>query len=207
MLAERALLDAPREVRAHWFEMEIELTRGQALDLNATTCREFDPNIARRVAILKSGRYTIVRPLLLGARAAGRTDLDTAYQAFGEPLGEAFQFRDDLLGAFGSTAETGKPVGDDLREGKPTYLLACAQRRVSGASTRLLRRVGTADLDASAVRSLQQLLDECGAHAEVEERLATLEMQALDALDRMPVDNSVRDRLQALAAAAVWRQS
>src|SRR5436305_107189 len=85
---------------------------------------------ARRIARYKSGKYTIERPLHVGAALAGRyADLHESLSAYGDPLGEAFQLRDDLLGAFGDEAQTGKPVGDDLREGKPTPLLAIASDR------------------------------------------------------------------------------
>ena len=84
---------------------------------------------AERVCRYKSAKYTIERPLHLGAVLANpdrATELMTAFSAYGLPLGDAFQMRDYVLGAFGDTATTGKPVGDDLREGKPTPLMAIA---------------------------------------------------------------------------------
>ena len=87
------------------------------------------------------GKYTVERPLHLGAALVGRLDdLAEPLSAYGLPLGEAFQMRDDVLGTFGDPAVTGKPVGEDLREGKPTPLLAIATaragaRRVESCST------------------------------------------------------------------------
>ena len=98
---------------------------GQYLDVLGTARAGTDLASARRIARYKSGKYTIERPLHLGAALAGRGDeLAAALSAYGDPLGEAFQLRDDILGTFGDSERTGKPVGDDLREGKPTPLLA-----------------------------------------------------------------------------------
>ena len=103
--------------------------------------------MAHRIARYKSGKYTVERPLHLGAALAGRLDdLAEPLSAFGLPLGEAFQLRDDILGTFGDPALTGKPVGEDLREGKPTPLLAIATARAGAAGLALLGRVGAADL-------------------------------------------------------------
>ena len=99
---------------------------------------------ARKICSYKSGKYTVERPLHLGAALAGRlADLRAPLSAYGDPLGEAFQLRDDLLGTFGDGAVTGKPVGEDLREGKPTTLLRAGPRggdrcgrRAAGSSLR-----------------------------------------------------------------------
>ena len=207
MLAERQLLDLSPAVRAYWYEMQVELTRGQALDMLHGTRRRVERADARRIAILKSGRYTVVRPLVLGALAAGRTDLERSYRAFGEPLGEAFQLRDDLLGAFGTAEHTGKPVGDDLREGKPTYLLACGQQLARGADARLLERCGDPALDDLTIRRIQHVLVDSGARAEVEARLAALGQQAFEALDAAEVPDEVRQELRTLAFSAIWRNT
>ena len=104
---------------------------GQYIDV-VGACRGGLPvERALLVARYKSGAYTVERPLHLGAVLADAdADLVEAFSAFGRPLGEAFQLRDDLLGVFGDEATTGKPVGDDLREGKPTVLLALATELV-----------------------------------------------------------------------------
>src|SRR6185436_14279074 len=113
---------------------------------------------ARRIARYKSGKYTIERPLHLGAALAGRLDdLRAPLTAYGDPLGEACQLRDDVLGSFGDSAVTGKPVGDDLREGKPTPMLAIAVEQVGAdpAAIALLDRVGAPDLTSDEVAALQ----------------------------------------------------
>src|SRR5690606_37629025 len=123
--ADRLLPRTSVEVQDVWDELRIELNVGQYLDLLGTARADTDHVAARRIARYKSGKYTIERPLHVGAALAGRLgELQAPLSAYGDPLGEAFQLRDDLLGAFGDAAATGKPVGDDLREGKPTPLMA-----------------------------------------------------------------------------------
>ncbi len=113
--ADLLLRDAPSGVLEVWDELRIELNVGQYLDILGTARGDTDPAAARRIARYKSGKYTIERPLHVGAAVAGRFhDLGAQLSAYGDPLGEAFQLRDDILGAFGESTMTGKPVGDDL---------------------------------------------------------------------------------------------
>ena len=104
----------------------------------------------RRICRYKTAKYTVERPLHLGAALAAPAraeDLAGPLSAFGLPLGEAFQLRDDLLDVFGDPSLTGKPVGDDLREGKPTLLVTLACAHATGPAARLLEeRLGAADL-------------------------------------------------------------
>jgi geranylgeranyl diphosphate synthase, type I len=204
-LAERLMLEQSVAVRREWHAMQVELTRGQALDLTAAARRDYTADSSRRIAILKSGRYTVVRPLTLGALTAARPDLVGPFADFGEPVGQAFQLRDDLLGAFGAEQTTGKPVGDDLREGKPTLLVAYARRRTSGAARALLDRIGCPDLDPSAIADIQDLLVTCGARDDVERAIDRLVANAFVALDRAPVEAEARTALRDLVAGAVWR--
>ena len=135
----------PTEVAAIWNELRVELNVGQYLDVLGTARGDTDLPRARRIARYKSGKYTIERPLHVGAALAGRYDeLHAALSAYGDPLGEAFQLRDDMLGAFGEETVTGKPVGDDLREGKPTPLLAVATARARPRAARRARAHRTA---------------------------------------------------------------
>ena len=113
-------------------EMRTEVTVGQYLDLLTQATGDTSVELAGKVARYKSAKYTVERPLLFGAALAGAPpELSAAYSAFGLPLGEAFQLRDDVLGVFGDPSETGKPAGDDLREGKRTALVALALREAS----------------------------------------------------------------------------
>ncbi len=135
-LADGLIRDVPHGVRDVWNDLRVELTMGQWIDITAAARRDRSPEVARWVASYKSGRYTVQRPLQLGAVFAGRPDLVDAYGAFGRPLGEAFQLRDDLLGVVGDPGCTGKPVGSDLRDGKATLLLAFALRLADGRGRR-----------------------------------------------------------------------
>ncbi len=207
VLAERLLLEQPAAVRREWHAMQVELTRGQTLDVAATMHRRHDAALSRRIAVLKSGRYTVVRPLALGALNAGRADLVAPFTTFGEPVGEAFQLRDDLLGAFGSEAATGKPVGDDLREGKATLLLAYARARASGAGAALLDRVGSPDLDENTISQIQDVLITSGARDEVERTIDMLAERAFGALDQAPIEYEARTALRDLVTRAIWRMS
>jgi geranylgeranyl diphosphate synthase type I len=199
--ADLLLRDAPAAALDVFTELRLEVNIGQYLDLLGTVRRDASVELARRICVYKSGRYTTERPLQLGAALAGRLDdLRTPLSAFGEPLGEAFQLRDDLLGVFGDTAVTGKPVGEDLREGKPTALYALAAAHADGAAAELLaRRFGAPDLDAAEVAQLQEVLVATGAKAAVERRIAELRDEALAALADVSITDEAREELAALA--------
>ncbi|NBR94679.1 MAG: polyprenyl synthetase family protein, partial [Actinobacteria bacterium] len=112
--------------------MRVELMAGQYLDIHGGSRPQMSVADALKIATFKSGKYTIERPLHFGAALAGADmELLTIYSAYGNPLGIAFQLRDDLLGVFGDSSVTGKPAGDDLLEGKRTALVAYAQERFS----------------------------------------------------------------------------
>jgi geranylgeranyl diphosphate synthase, type I len=168
--ADLLLSAAPRAALDVFTELRLEVNVGQYLDLLGTVRGEVSVEQARRISLYKSGKYTIERPLHLGAALAGRLDdLAPALSAFGRPLGEAFQLRDDLLGAFGDSQLTGKPVGEDLREGKPTALYAFAAAAADGAAAKLLAdRFGASDLTPGEVAELQGIFEETGARRQVE---------------------------------------
>ena len=182
-----------------------EVTAGQYLDLVSQSVGRSDEDLALRVVRFKSASYTVVRPLHLGAALAGADDtLLAALTAYAEPVGVAFQLRDDVLGVFGDPEETGKPAGDDLREGKRTVLLARTAERSGAAERRLLDRcVGDPDLDPTDLRRLRALIVASGALASVEQTIAGLEARGREALDAVP--HHVRPLLDALASAALRR--
>ena len=183
-----------------WHELRLELNVGQYLDLLATARADRDRVVAHRIARYKSGKYTIERPLHVGAALAGRLgDLQASLSAYGDPLGEAFQLRDDVLGAFGDPAVTGKPVGQDLREGKPTPLLAAAVERANDGRTDLLDRVGQPGLSDGEVMAIQRLLADGGALGEVEGLIERLTARAIDAIGAADITSRARAELVALA--------
>jgi geranylgeranyl diphosphate synthase type I len=198
--------DAPAVARRIFDELRLELCVGQHLDLVGTASGSSDARQAARIERYKSGKYTVERPLHLGAALAGRLpELADPLSEVGLPLGEAFQLRDDLLGVFGDSATTGKPVGDDLREGKLTPLLAAATARVDGAGAAVLAHVGCADISAEEVAAVQALLVECGACDEVERAIESLVEEALAALAVAPITDDARAALQELATYVAWR--
>lgn len=198
--ADHLIADAPRDARRVWDTLRIELNAGQYLDLHGTAYGESDPRRTQRIARYKSGKYTVERPLHLGAAIAGGLEaLADVLTAYGEPLGEAFQLRDDLLGAFGETEHTGKPVGDDLREGKPTTLLAEGLSRADEAARAVLATAGDHELDDAGVARIQEVLVEVGAKAAIEARVDALATEATGALDAAHLDGTVITALGELA--------
>lgn len=202
--ADQLLGDVPGDVWTVWNELRLELNVGQYLDLLGTARADRDRDLARRISRYKSGKYTIERPLHVGAALAGRlADLRASLSAYGDPLGEAFQLRDDVLGVFGDPARTGKPVGQDLREGKPTPLLAVAVERATGGArdgaADLLDRVGEPDLTDDDIGALQQVLVDSGAVAVIEDLIDTLTTRAIEAIDAAEVAPEARNELVDLA--------
>jgi geranylgeranyl diphosphate synthase type I len=181
-------------------QLRLELNIGQYLDMMGTAASRSDYATARRIACYKSGKYTVERPLHLGAALAGRLDdLAPALSAYGLPLGDAFQLRDDILGAFGEPAVIGKPVGEDLRDGKPTPLLAIATARAGARGRALLDRVGAGDLTDSEVADLQALLIETGAKDETERQVEVLTAEAIGALHESSLNPEASHALAELA--------
>jgi geranylgeranyl diphosphate synthase type I len=201
--ADSLLAGAPEAALRIWDELRVELNMGQYLDVVGTAKADADPARAWRIARYKSAKYTIERPLHLGVALAGGQaafdDWGDHLSAYGLPLGEAFQMRDDVLGVFGDEAITGKPVGDDLREGKPTPLLAAARERSDPSARPLLDRVGADGLSADDIAELQQVFEESGARAEIEATIGRLRSEALDAIDRAPYEPAVIEALTDLA--------
>ncbi|MGK5450928.1 polyprenyl synthetase family protein [Streptomyces radiopugnans] len=164
---------------------------------------------ALNVVRYKTAKYTVERPLQLGAAlAGGDTRVLGACSAYGIPLGEAFQLRDDVLGLFGDPAVTGKSRLDDLREGKHTPLLAIALRRADPAQVRTLRRlVGDPGLDEDGAARVRGVLESTGALDTVERMIVERHRQAVDSLERSPFPPSARAALHRIAAAATVRTS
>jgi geranylgeranyl diphosphate synthase type I len=174
----------PDDMRRIWRVLVVELVCGQRRDLTGSAAGRRDLPHARQVARMKSGSYTVERPLQLGAVAArGSSAALTSLATYGREVGEAFALRDDLLGVWGDPGLTGKPAGDDLISGKPTVILSLAQQRVSGPTRSVLERVGTPELSGDDVAVLQSALEDCGVVDAVEDMINTHLHTALSALD------------------------
>lgn len=196
--------------RAQWQQMKTEVAVGQVLDHVATARATRDEAIALEVVRLKTSQYTVVRPLLMGATQAQETfdsALADGLAAYGRAVGEAFQLRDDVLGVFGDEKTTGKPVGNDLREGKPTLLIANAHARASGEQRRALDRIGAVDLTDDDIARITSILRETGALAGVEERIEERTREAREILSGMSIPTDVRLALSNLADSLMSRAS
>jgi geranylgeranyl diphosphate synthase, type I len=178
-----------------------EVMAGQYLDLQAATSRTTDRDLALTVATLKSGRYSVARPLEIGALlAGGPAELVTGLGRFGDPLGRAFQVRDDLLGVFGHEDTTGKSVASDLAEGKRTLLVAEAAARLDPDGRRRLEAgLGDPDLDPERAAELRDLLEGCGARAAAEAYVRDAIGEADTVLAELPIPDEVAASLGELA--------
>ncbi|MEU3881110.1 polyprenyl synthetase family protein [Streptomyces californicus] len=197
-----------RRITAVWRAMRGEMIAGQYLDLRGQAVGAASATTALRTARLKSALYTVERPLALGAALAGADRRTTdELRAAGRYAGTAFQLRDDLLGAFGDPAVTGKPSGDDIRDGKPTYLLAVARARADAAGDRraptvLDRAVGDPGLGDDDLAEVRSVLEATGARAHVEDRARRLGERAAHHLARaVDVEAHAGGRLLDLLAA------
>jgi len=198
--ADQLLAGAPAAAHHVFNELRLEVNVGQYLDLLGTARGRVNECTARRISRFKSGKYTVERPLHLGAALAGRLDdLAAPLSGYGLPLGEAFQLRDDLLGVFGDADVTGKPVGEDLREGKPTLLFAIAAKQASTADAAVLGRYGAADLDEDDVAALQDVFLTSGAVETVEGNIDRLVGEAVEALDHADLEGGAGHALVELA--------
>ncbi|MFN8183478.1 MAG: polyprenyl synthetase family protein [Candidatus Nanopelagicales bacterium] len=190
-------------------EMRTELMAGQYLDLLEQVRGEYDLDNALVVARYKSAKYTVERPLHIGAAAAGAGASHLqALSDFGIPVGEAFQLRDDMLGVFGDPQETGKPAGDDLREGKRTALIALTWSRADAVQRDLLRRhLGDPAITPAMVDQLREVITDTGARAAVEAMIDQRAEAAASVVAAMHLDDTTRTAFERLLVLATRRSA
>ncbi|MET7368757.1 polyprenyl synthetase family protein [Streptomyces sp. NPDC005566] len=207
LLTETAL-GSPHGPRLYreWRAMRAEMVAGQYRDIHAQAAGSCGLDEAVTIATLKSALYTVERPLALGASLADADEHTVdALRSAGRCAGLAFQLRDDLLGAFGDPALTGKPAGDDLRTHKLTYLLAMGLRlaEASGdeeaADVLAIRAVSRSD---ATVERMRDALERNGAQAVVESRIAELAATSLRHFTTTGADLAVRREFTALVERA-----
>jgi geranylgeranyl diphosphate synthase, type I len=188
--------------------MRQEVIAGQYLDVVISDETEVSVEAARRIAVLKSGRYSIEEPLLIGASLAGAPDRTlTGLANFGAPLGEAFQLRDDLLGTFGDRSSVGKPVDSDIREGKRHVLYAKTIELLGDDAAGFTERWGRGTaLSDGDVEELRNVVERSGARAATEVLLEKLRDEAMASLAELDVDPEARSALAELARRATERQ-
>jgi geranylgeranyl diphosphate synthase type I len=219
--------DALRRGRPVLDRMRTEVFAGQYLDLLGQAAGDETVAGALRVVEFKTAKYTIERPLHLGAALAGAGlagpdgpfaggaragdggtggALAAAYTAYGLPLGIAYQLRDDILGVFGDPAQTGKPAGDDVREGKRTVLLAIARSRATPGQAQVIDRyLGDPRLDEAGTAEVRAAITGTGAVAECERMIGRHASEAITALEDAPMTGEARQALAELAVAATAR--
>lgn len=198
-------VDVLSEALHAYSRMRRHVIAGQYLDLASADKVDIDVSEARRIATLKSGGYTVHEPLVIGcALAGGSAGFIAGISAFGRPLGEAFQLRDDLLGTFGDRSSMGKPVDSDIREGKRNVLYAQTVARLTEPErTFFVERWGAgAALLPEEIDRLRALIETSGGLAATHELLNGLVEEAMAALDGLDVDDVSRDALLELAAVA-----
>ncbi|MDO5668812.1 MAG: polyprenyl synthetase family protein [Corynebacterium sp.] len=212
MLQDARLSEAAlRRSREPWRAMRTEVIGGQLLDIALEASADENVELADSVNRFKTAAYTIERPLHLGAAIAGADDATiAAFRGYGHDIGIAFQLRDDQLGVYGDPAVTGKPAGDDLREGKRTVLLATALQRADerdpAAAAELRRGIG-ATSDPTAIARLAQIIAETGAVEAIEERIDALTTSGLAHLAAAGTSPEVTATLTDLAYRATARRA
>ncbi|WP_133616816.1 polyprenyl synthetase family protein [Leucobacter luti] len=202
---------AARRARAHFNRMRSEVAVGQYLDVLEEQHPEFadhDEQLERstRVLVYKSAKYSVEAPILIGAALAGASEeLETALSSFGLPIGVAFQLRDDQLGVFGDEEITGKPIGDDLIEGKRTVLVTLARENLPNTQRRIFDDLLGTDLDSEQVAILQRTIRESGAVEQVEDMISRNVERATDALIGTSIRPDAAAQLTALAERSARR--
>ncbi len=211
-LALTASSSARATARGEHHRMRSEVMLGQYLDvLNEQAWMTYPESEqlprAHRVIVYKSAKYSVEAPLTIGAAlGGGSADNLAALREFGLPLGIAYQLRDDVLGVFGDPDVTGKPSGDDLREGKRTVLVALARAALpSNAVTLFDELLGDRDLTDLQVRMLQDTIRESGAVEDVERIIQRNVDRAKNSLNDAEITPSARHQLLALADSAIKR--
>lgn len=203
-----------RAARTEFMRMRTEVTAGQYLDVLEehawrTRTDHEQRAYAERVIVFKAAKYSVESPLAIGAAIAGASPHQLqSLRDFGLPLGIAYQLRDDLLGVYGDPEVTGKPAGDDLREGKRTMLVAIARERLAPGPRNLLDELlGDPDLGPDQVHMLQRTIEGCGAVDEVEALIGAWVAKATDVLADAPIDDTAKAELGALASDVARRVS
>mgnify|MGYP001160941649 FL=1 len=206
VLADKLMSRSSPIVLQLWEELRLEVNIGQYLDVLSGAKGKFDHRSARKILEYKTGRYSVQRPLQLGAAVAGKYDeLRKPLTDFGQPVGVVFQLRDDILGVFGNAEKTGKPTGDDLREGKPTPLIAEAFAHASEQQRSILSKIGSNDLSEKEINDIQEVVEETGAKSVIEQEIEELTDSALEILSTIRLEKNASEALSELAHFVAYR--
>ncbi|MFJ6386999.1 polyprenyl synthetase family protein [Streptomyces sp. NPDC091972] len=194
--------------RPLWSALARELVAGECLEILHTGA---DPDTARSLKVIryKTAKYTVEQPLLIGGLLGGAGErLREGYSAYGLPLGEAFQLRDDLLGLFGDPGQTGKANADDVCAHRPTALLSETWRIADEDEREQMRALfGRRDLDSDGLDTVRELMRRLKAPDRIEDMITARVETALDALHELDVPAHAAAALTALAHTATVRWS
>ncbi len=195
------------DVKSIWDITRTELMAGQYLDLLAQSSLNPEPRLLDTVITFKSAKYTVQRPLHIGAALVGRDEtLEVALSEYALPLGKAFQLRDDILGVFGDEAQTGKPSGDDIREGKYTMLISLALKEATSRESETLRSVlGNPQSSRTDIEDVKAILANYALES-VETTIQKLSDEASFAVDRLEADEATKDLMRQLITLATARK-
>ena len=213
-----ALLHIPEEAaesscRHEFGRMRFEVMAGQYLDVleeNAANTRAPGEAVARanNVMLYKTAKYSLEAPLLIGAALSGATpDKLKGLSDFGIPLGLAFQLRDDVLGVFGDPEETGKPAGDDLREGKRTVLVALTLEALPTSVARIFEELLTSgEMDQDQLEFMRQSIVDSKALEKTEKMINEHSDRSIEALSMLEISDQGRAMLAALTEKVINRK-
>lgn len=203
----------PAEAAQGFNLMRTEVMIGQYLDIHAEVAAgEVPSERAHRRAVdvlrYKSAKYSAEHPVALGALLAGRTEAEiTGHREFALALGEAFQIRDDILGIYGDPQTTGKPAGDDLREGKRTVVIAKhLEHATEDQAAAVTQVLGRSESTADDIMTARQAIQDSGALAQVEESVDVLTATAETGINRLRVEPVVAAAFHQILQSAVRRE-
>lgn len=199
--------DLPKKSLDVYDILKVELFAGQQMDIDAGYRNNVTKEQISKIAQYKSGKYTIERPIHLGALIADENAPLEKLSEFGSPLGEAFQLRDDILGTFGDKNTTGKPVGDDIREGKFTLLIASAIENANEQELEILSRRGALDITEDEIIAISNVIQSNGALDDVEKRIQSLYNDSMEALEKINPNDEAKKLAISLAHYVCWRDS
>ena len=200
--------------RSEFSRMRFEVMAGQYLDVleeNSGPVRKQELAVSRanRVMLYKTAKYSIEAPMLIGAAVAGAEPaIRRGLTAFAIPLGMAFQLRDDVLGVFGDSTKTGKPAGDDLREGKRTILVALSRESLGSSTLKIFDELlSNRALTQEQITLLQQTIKGCGALERVEYMIDEYGRESLRNLEALSIESYAKAQLDLLAKKVLQREN
>ena len=154
-------------------------TKLKTLSLSQVDMREVE-----QAMMLVSGEYSVRWPLRIGQLLAGSDfEWSEALETFGQHIGLAFQMQDDILGIFGDSAQTGKPVGGDIREAKKTHLLMHAYTHANRKQQKVLEGLLGHEISEDELATIRQIFDETGSLTHVQHEINSHLEHGLNAIN------------------------